>query len=233
MTEGPPPKRPRQPPPQPPVALEDRDADEARLFSPSAARNRDAVRDAFLSVAPAAGVVLEVGSGTGEHAVHIAAAAPQVAWRPGDPDPASRASIAAWTRRLGLPNVAPPHAIDVADAEWGAAADAPGGLDAIVSCNMIHIAPPSAYHGLIAGAGAHLADGGILFVYGPFMRDGRHTAPSNADFDASLQARDPSWGVRDLDRDLVPHALTVGLTLEKTIPMPANNLSVVFRKASG
>lgn len=209
------------------IALEERGREEQRLFSPSAARNRDAIRQAYFDVMPRSGVILEIGSGTGEHAAHIAAAAPDLRWRPGDPDPASRASIAAWTDYLGLKNVAAPHAIDVTAANWESGL---GAVDGVVSINMIHIAPFDAAHGFIAGAGRLLATGGKLFLYGPFARNGAHTAPSNAEFDASLKARNPDWGVRDLDREIIPLAEAAGLTLDRVIEMPANNLSVVFRR---
>lgn len=209
------------------IALEERGRAERRLFSPSAARNRDPIRDAFLKMMPRAGVILEVGSGTGEHAVHIAASAPGLIWRPGDPDAASRDSIAAWAEHLGLNNIAAPHAIDVTAANWDEGLDP---VDGVVSINMIHIAPFIAAEGLIDGAGRLLRRGGRLFLYGPFARNGAHTAPSNAAFDASLKARDPRWGVRDLDCEIVPRAAAAGLTLEEIIEMPANNFSVSFRR---
>lgn len=209
------------------IALEERGRSERRLFSPSAARNRDPIRAAYFKVMPRAGVILEIGSGTGEHAVHIAAAAPGLTWRPGDPDAASRGSIAAWAEHLALTNVAVPHAIDVTAADWDKDL-APA--DGVVSINMIHIAPFSAAEGLIAGAGRLLRSGGRLFLYGPFKRKGAHTALSNSDFDASLKARDPRWGVRDLDLEIAPLADAAGLALEEIIEMPANNLSVVFRR---
>ncbi|HBS35019.1 MAG TPA: hypothetical protein DEA50_08065, partial [Parvularcula sp.] len=207
------------------IALENRGAEERRLFSPSAARNRDAIRDAFLRTMPLAGTILEIGSGTGEHAVHIAAAAPDLRWLPGDPDAASRASIAAWTEHLRLTNVAPPHALDVTEPDWDALIER---ADGVVSINMIHIAPFAAARGLVAGAARLLPAGGKLFLYGPFARNGAHTAPSNADFDASLKARNPAWGVRDLDREIAPLAQSSGLALETVIEMPANNLGAVL-----
>lgn len=207
------------------IALEERASEERRLFSPSAARNRDAIRDAFLTTMPHTGVILEIGSGTGEHAVHIAAAAPELRWLPGDPDAASRASIAAWTEHLRLTNVAAPHALDVTAPEWDAGIER---IDGAVSINMIHIAPFAAAQGFIAGAARLLRSGGKLFLYGPFARNGAHTAPSNAEFDASLKARNPDWGVRDLDREIEPLAFAAGFALETVIEMPANNLSVVF-----
>ncbi len=211
------------------TAFEDRGAEGARLFSPSAARNRDPIRDVFLKHMPSRGAILEIGSGTGEHAVHLAAALPGVTWLPGDPDPQSRASIAAWILRSGLANLAPPHAIDVAAAGWESAVAAP--IDGVVSINMIHIAPFEAALGLIGGVGRLLQPGGKLFLYGPFSRDGKHTAPSNAEFDRSLKARDPRWGVRDLEQDVAPIARQARLVLEEAVEMPANNFSVIFEKA--
>ncbi len=176
---------------------------------------------------PRAGRILEVGSGTGEHAVHLAAAAPDLRWLPGDPDAASRASIAAWTEHLGLTNVAPPHAIDVTAAGWDRDL---GPFDGVVSINMIHIAPFDAARGLIAGSARMLNPGGKLFFYGPFARNGAHTAPSNEAFDGSLKARDPRWGVRDLDLEIAPLAAAAGFILETAAEMPANNLSVTFAR---
>jgi SAM-dependent methyltransferase len=211
------------------IALEERASKERRLFSPSAARNRDPIRDAFLSTMPRTGVILEIGSGTGEHAVHIAAAAPDLRWRPGDPDEASRASIAAWTEHLRLTNVAPPHALDVTAPGWD---EGLAPVDGAVSINMIHIAPFEAARGLVEGAAHLLRPGGRLFLYGPFARNGAHTAPSNADFDASLKARDTRWGVRDLDLEILPLAVAAGFALDAVIEMPANNLSVVFTRVT-
>ena len=211
-----------------PIALEDRAHDSGRLFSPSAARNREVVRDVLVPRMQKSGDVVEVGAGTGEHAVCFAAALPDARWRPGDPNPESRASIAAWTAHEGLSNIAPPHAIDVRATDWPDVE--PGSLAGLVSMNMIHIAPFEAAAGLVSGAGRYLATDGVLFLYGPFARNGAHTAPSNADFDRSLKLRDPSWGVRDLEKEILPLCDAVGLALEEIVEMPANNLSVIFRK---
>lgn len=222
-----------------PIALEAREDVEGRLFSPSAARNRDILRETFLAHMPVSGTVLEVGSGTGEHAIHIAAAAPALDWRPSDPDAASRASIAAWTHFAGLRNIAAPRDIDVTEADWAqrlthdpetGALPAEPGVVGVLSINTIHIAPFNAARGLIAGAGEVLVPGGRLFLYGPFSRNGTHTAPSNADFDQSLRGRDPSWGVRDLEGDIIPLTDKAGLVLVDAIAMPANNFSVIFEK---
>ena len=212
------------------IALEDRGAEGAKLCSPSAARNRDVIRDVLVKHLPKEGAILEVGAGTGEHAVHFAQSLPGVQWLPGDPDPASRASIAAWASASGLENIALPHQIDVCTEDWSLGKHAP--LSGIVSLNMIHIAPFSAAEGLLSGAGRYLRKRGVLFLYGPFSRNGQHTAPSNEAFDQSLKSRDPSWGVRDLENDIAPLALEVGLILETVAEMPANNFSVIFRKGA-
>ncbi len=210
------------------IAQEDRNVSGERLFSPSAARNRDAIRDVFLKHMPVRGKILEVGAGTGEHAVHIAAAAPGLVWHTGDPDPASRASIAAWMGHAGLANLKGPHAIDVTQECWSAEPENP--FDGVISINMIHIAPFAAAEGLFAGAGRLLKKTGKLFLYGPFSRDGAHTAPSNAAFDASLKARDARWGVRDIERDLIALAQNNALKLETIVEMPTNNYVVMFCK---
>ncbi len=210
------------------IALESRETLGARLYSPSAARNREPIRDVFSKTMPHIGKILEIGGGTGEHGVHLAEGLPETIWHTGDPDPASRASITAWIAEAKLHNLVGPHAIDVTAAAWGVEEEAP--FQGIVSLNMIHIAPFEAAKGLFAGAGRLLASGGKLFLYGPFSRDGVHTAPSNEAFDASLKARDTSWGVRDLERDIAPLAQKNALTRVEIVEMPANNLSVVFCK---
>jgi SAM-dependent methyltransferase len=215
----------------PPVALEDRGRNgDGRQFSPSAARNSGPIREVLEKVLPRSGIALEVGSGTGEHVVCFAKALRGLLWQPSDPDPASRASIAAWIAAEGLANVRAPVAIDVREAVWGVEDEAPFG--ALISLNMIHIAPWQAALGLLAGAGRLLRPDGMLYLYGPFMRSGAHTAPSNAAFDADLKRRDPHWGVRDTD-DLVREAAPHKLELREVIEMPANNLSLVFVKTAG
>lgn len=210
------------------IALEARATAGEKLFSPSTARNRDPIRDVFLRNMPHKGKILEIGSGTGEHAVHLAGALPEAQWFTGDPDPASRGSIAAWIADARLPNLSGPHAIDVTAADWGVEKEAP--FDGLVSINMIHIAPFAAAEGLFTGAKRLLKAGGRLFLYGPFSRKGVHSAPSNEAFDESLKSRDPRWGVRDLEHEIVPLARKNSLALETVVEMPANNLSVVFRK---
>ena len=180
-------------------------------------------------VLPKKGLALEVGSGTGEHAVCFAEALPRLVWLPSDPDRDSRASIEAWIVTEQLANVRAPVAIDVCREAWDVEDYAP--FDAMVSLNMIHIAPWAAATGLLAGAERLLSPGGVLFLYGPFMRGGAHTAASNAAFDADLKRRDKRWGVRDVD-ELVREAAPYGFELREAVKMPANNLSLIFVKAN-
>lgn len=197
---------------------------DAREHAPATARNRDAILEILRRILPKRGRVLEVGSGTGEHAAYFAMALPDLSWQPSDPDPALRASIAAWTADCQATNIAPPLDIDATWDDWPIAA-----ADAIVCINMVHIAPWEATEGLIAGAARLLATGAPLYLYGPYRVDGRHTAPSNAEFDAMLRRQDPEWGVRDIG-DVASLADRFGFRLEETVAMPANNLSAVFRR---
>ena len=214
-----------------PVALEQRgQSADQRLFSPSAARNSAPILAVLKRVLPAHGKVLEIGCGTGEHAVCFAEAIPNLTWLPSDPDPGSRASTASWIRFMGVNNVLAPLDVDVCSAHWGVEHSAL--FDAIVSINMVHIAPWPATPGLFAGAGRLLRAGGVLFLYGPFTHNGVHNAPSNAAFDESLKARNPSWGLRDI-ADLERVAEASGLRLREMIEMPANNMSLVFSHGSG
>jgi SAM-dependent methyltransferase len=204
-------------------------ASSARQTSPSAARNCGPIQEVLTRVLPKKGVALEIGSGTGEHVICFAKALPGLVWLPSDPDSASRASIKAWSATEGLANVRAPVAIDVREGVWGVEDEAP--FDAIISLNMVHIAPWEAALGLLAGAGRLLRPDGVLVFYGPFVQGGRHTAASNAAFDADLKRRDPRWGVRDVD-DLVGAAAPHWLELLELVEMPANNLSLVFVKVS-
>ena len=196
--------------------------DAPRLHAPAALRNRDALLAALRPLLPSAGLVLEVASGTGEHAAHLAAALPGLTFQPTDPAGEHRASIDAWT--AGLVNVRPALALDAAAAAWPVAR-----ADVVLCVNMIHIAPWAATEGLVAGAARVLPPGGVLALYGPFRRGGRHTAPSNAEFDAGLRARDPAWGVRDLD-EVAAVAEGAGFGRAEVTQMPANNLLVGFRR---
>jgi len=198
---------------------------DGRLHAPSALRNRAAIAAVLAGWLPPRGRVLEIASGTGEHALHFAAAFPGLTWQPSDPDPARRHSIEAYRAAEGTENLRPPLDIDVTAPDWPL--DEP--VDGVVCCNMIHIAPWSAAEGLFAGAGRHLKAGGGLYLYGPFKRGGAHTAPSNAAFDASLRAKDPAWGVRDLEA-VTALALAAGLADPKIEAMPANNLSLWFAR---
>jgi len=215
----------------PPGALEQRAVSaDRRMFSPSAARNSAPILAVLKRVLPANGAVLEIGCGTGEHAVCFARAIPNLIWHPSDPDADARASTASWIKFTGLTNVRAPLDIDVGARAWGVEQTAP--FDAIVSLNMVHIAPWAASIGLFAGAGRLLRAGGLLILYGPFMRDGVHNAPSNAAFDVSLKASNPSWGLRDIT-DLERIAESSGLGLREIIEMPANNMSLVFDNGCG
>ncbi|WP_321883206.1 DUF938 domain-containing protein [Paraburkholderia bannensis] len=195
-----------------------------RLTAPAAARNAAPILDVLRTALPARGTVLEIASGTGQHAVHFATALPGIDWQPSDADPRARASIDAWRAHAGLANLRAPLDLDVRSEPWPIEA-----VDAIVCINMIHIAPWEAAIALMKGAGARIASGGVLVLYGPYRRDGAHTAPSNEAFDADLRARDPAWGVRDLEAvDALARA--EGFVCEAVVPMPANNFTVVFRK---
>jgi hypothetical protein len=188
--------------------------------APATARNREPIRAVLARVLPPTGTVLEIASGSGEHAVSFAAAFPDLTWQPTDPDPGAIASIAAWRAEAALPNLAAPLVLDVCGT-WPV-----DHADAIVCINMVHIAPWEAALALFAGAGQRLAANAVLYLYGPYLFDGE-TAPSNRDFDRSLRSRDPRWGVRDL-RDLT--AAATDFTLVETVAMPANNHSLVFRR---
>lgn len=199
-------------------------AEDARQYSPSTARNRDPIWSVLQRHLPASGLVLEVASGSGEHAVHFArASGPQIVFQPSDADAAARASIDAWTAASDLPNVRPALALDACVEPWPIAA-----ADVVLCFNMIHIAPLAATVGLVRGAARVLPAGGLLYLYGPFRRAGRHTAPSNEAFDRDfLRARNPDWGVRDLEA-VAALAQAAGFAPPVIEPMPANNLSVLF-----
>lgn len=192
--------------------------------APAAARNRQPILDVLQPRLPAKGLVLEIASGTGEHVVHYAAARPELTFQPSDPDAGARASVDDWVRTLGLGNVHPALEIDVTRTTWPVER-----ADAVLCCNMIHIAPWEAAVGLIAGAARLLPPGGLLFLYGPYRRDGRHTAPSNEAFDADLRRRNPAWGVRDLEA-VIGLAGAQGFSAPDIVEMPANNLSLLLNR---
>jgi hypothetical protein len=197
-----------------------------RQHAPATARNREPIIAVLRSVLPPTGLVLEIASGTGEHAVSFAAAFPNLEFQPSDPSPAARGSIAAWTAAAGAGNVRPPLDLDAAQAAWPIDAAA-----AVLCINMIHISPWEATVGLMRGTGRILSPGAPLYLYGPFIRAGRALEPSNAAFNASLRRQDARWGIRELE-DVTRCAADNGLTRELVREMPANNLSLVFRKAS-
>lgn len=192
--------------------------------APAAARNRQPILDVLQPHLPEKGLVLEIASGTGEHVVHYAAARPGLTFQPSDPDAGARASIDDWVRTLGLGNVRPALEIDVTQATWPVER-----ADAVLCCNMIHIAPWEAAVGLVTGAARLLPPGGLLFTYGPYRRGGRHTAPSNEAFDADLKRRNPAWGVRDLEA-VTELAHGQDFAGPEIVEMPANNLSLLFKR---
>jgi SAM-dependent methyltransferase len=187
-------------------------------------RNRGPILEILGRVLPPSGLVLEIASGTGQHVTFFARELPALRWQPSDPSPAHLDSIRAWAVACGADNVTSPVRLDVEIAPWPLAQ-----ADAILNINMIHIAPWSATEALFRGAARLLAGGAVLFLYGPFKRDGRHTAESNARFDERLRSEDPRWGVRDLG-DVEAVAAAAGFGVPEVIAMPANNLSLVFRR---
>ena len=194
----------------------------ARRHAPATARNRDPIAAVLEAELPAEGLVLEIASGSGEHCAFFAARFPALRWQPSDPDADALASIADWCD--GLANVLPPLALDAAAEDWPIAA-----ADAILCVNMVHISPWEATLGLMSGAGRLLAPGASLILYGPYRQHGVPTAESNEAFDVSLKTRDPRWGLRHVE-DVAAAAAAQGLALQRIVPMPANNLSLVFRR---
>ena len=204
--------------------MEDRDQAGARLYSPSAARNQAPIAAVLSDVLAENARVLEIGSGTGEHAVAACKARPDIRWQPSDLDEASRVSQAAWASECPG-RIAAPVAIDLTEDGWAEAFDT---VDALVCINVIHIAPWRAAEGLADGAGRLVTGTGCVVLYGPYQ-EGRQTAPSNLEFDRNLQARNPSWGVRALS-DVVGLFERAGFALAERRDMPANNLALVFRR---
>ncbi|MDZ8065288.1 MAG: DUF938 domain-containing protein [Nostoc sp. DedQUE08] len=208
---------------------------DARKYAPATERNREPILEVLLQVLPESGTILEIASGTGEHAVFFASKLKDYLWLPTDVNPQSRASIISWTEHNVCDNVYAPLELDAKEPVW---AVENGGLDwlntkpivAIVNINMIHISPWSACLGLMAGAGRILKAGGILYLYGPFKQGEEHTAASNAAFDEYLRTENPEWGVRNLD-DVIAVARAQNLILQQIYQMPANNLSVVFQRS--
>jgi hypothetical protein len=196
------------------------------LTSPATARNRGPILEVLRSRLPASGLVLEVAAGAGEHAVYNAQAFPDLQWQPTDVEAQALESIAAWRAAARLPNLLPALRLDAADPDSWPVARA----DAVISINMVHISPWAATEGLMAGGARVLPAGGRLFLYGPFFESDVPTAPSNLNFDESLRRRNPAWGVRRLEA-MAAAAGARGLAMAERITMPANNLTLVFRKA--
>ena len=195
----------------------------ARQSAPATARNRQPILEVMRRVLPGEGLVLEIASGTGEHAAFFSAHFPELVWQPSDVSASALASIEAW-RKEGSAQLRPPLRLDVRDDPWPVES-----AQAIVNINMIHISPWEACLGLMEGARRVLAPGGLLLLYGPYRVGGRHTAPSNEAFDASLRERDPAWGVRDLDV-VAAEAERRELAFSEKVAMPANNFTVLFRR---
>lgn len=198
---------------------------QGRWHSAPAERNTGPIIDVLRTALPAQGLVLEIASGTGQHVVAFAEAFPGLTWQPSDRDAELRRSVELRIAEAEAANVRPPVELDVLRDPWPIDT-----VDAIVCINMIHVAPWAATEALFAGARRVLRAGSRLVTYGPYMRDGGHTAPSNTAFDESLRARDPDWGLRDIDA-VVDVAIGSGIELERIVPMPANNFSLVFRAA--
>jgi len=206
---------------------------EARQYAPATERNREPILTVLQEVLPTNGTVLEIASGTGEHATFFASRLSHLHWQPSEMNPALISSIKAWAIALPIPNLLTPLALDVSDQPWPVEDRAKNlsttPITAIVNINMIHISPWQSCEYLMAGAERVLQKGGVLYLYGPYKRNGAHTAPSNEAFDEMLKSRNPQWGIRDLET-VCNTAAQHSLTLNKVVPMPANNFSVVFHR---
>lgn len=194
---------------------------EAKRYAPATDRNRDAIARVLKGILPSSGLVLEIASGTGEHSIHFAAMFPNLEWQPSDPDPTALASIAAWQNDVQCPNLLAPLQID-ATADWEI-----GHADAVICINMVHISPWSATIGLLRNSSRILEPGAPLYLYGPYIQSGMPIAASNLDFDESLKSRNADWGLRSVEA-VETEGRNVGFELTPIIPMPANNLSLVF-----
>ena len=205
---------------------------DARQYAPATLRNREAILETLLQILPPTGNILEISSGTGEHAVYFAPHLQPRQWIPSDPNPIAISSITAWQKYYPSPNLLTPLMIDVTETDWQTHPQLQNqDIQAIVNINMIHIAPWAACLGLLSVTNKLLPEGGLLYLYGAYKQNGKHTSPSNADFDASLRNQNPEWGVRDLD-EVIAVASQQNLVLKAVQPMPANNLSVIFQKSS-
>jgi SAM-dependent methyltransferase len=197
---------------------------DARRHAPATARNREPIAAVLWAELPPSGLVLEVASGTGEHCAHFAPLFPALDWQPTDPDPQSLASIAAWAESAACPKIRPPLALDASAPDWPVAH-----ADAMLCVNMVHISPWEATLGLLDGAARLLAPGAPLILYGPYLREGVETAPSNRAFDADLRRRDPRWGLRAIEA-MDAAAAERGLARTALHEMPANNIMPVYRR---
>jgi hypothetical protein len=195
-----------------------------RQYAPATVRNRDFILDVLLDVLPTTGVILEIASGSGEHVVHFARNLPSLAFQPSDPEPEALLSVAAWVEAARVTNVRAPIVLDASQSRWPIAS-----ADGVICINMVHISPWNATVGLITGAAAILPRGSPLYLYGPYKRKGFATAPSNEAFDQNLRDRNPTWGLRDLEA-VAAITQSVGFSVPTVTEMPANNLSVVFRR---
>ena len=200
------------------------DTTDLRLYYPATQRNREPILEVLRDVLPRTGQVLEISSGSGEHAVYFAQAFPSIQWTPSDPDLRCLSSIDAWRITQSIHNLKPPISLDVCQKSWPMQY-----ADAIVNINMIHIAPWEACLALMKGCATLLDEGGVLFMYGPYKVKGEHTSESNFHFDMNLRDQNPQWGVRDLDK-VIEVAHHVGLIHQETRKMPANNLSVIYQR---
>ena len=211
-----------------------------RQYAAATLRNRQPILEVLQEILPPRGTVLEIASGTGEHSIYFAPRLQPRQWWPSEPNPVLRASIEAWRSHSPSDNLYPSIDLNARDRVWPIEAAMPSGaiategwpenpIVAIVNINMIHISPWAACLGLMAGAGRILPPDGILYLYGPYKRDGKHTAPSNQEFDRALRSSDPEWGVRDVEA-VIDAAKAENLTFLKIIEMPANNLSVIFQR---
>ena len=200
------------------------EASDPRFYFPHVARNREAILQVLRRVLPPQGLVLEVASGGGEHAAYFAERLPSLIWQPSDLDPRSLASIAAHRTAADAPNLLAPVCLDATSEQWPVKS-----ADALVCINMIHISPWAVSEGLMAGARRVLRMGSVIYLYGPYKIDGRHTAQSNKEFDAWLRTQNAQWGVRDF-ADMADLAARNDFVLIETVPMPANNLSIIFKR---
>ncbi|WP_417456461.1 DUF938 domain-containing protein [Kordiimonas sp.] len=202
--------------------------EDARLHAPATERNKDAILKVLKAHLPRQGTLLEVASGTGEHAAYMAPALAPLYWQPTDIEPAHLRSIDAWRFHVDAENMMPAKAFNVLEDDW-AFDDLPEQVTAVAAINLIHIAPWAVAEALLKRAGDALNRGNVLYLYGPYKRHGEHTAPSNAEFDASLKRRNPAWGVRDMEV-VISYAEAAGFGIEEIVPMPANNFSLIFTK---